>query len=56
MPARDETLKVSRLEKIIFSITAKELETKNNLRRYLAASADWRTLYADPTAIIYIRK
>ena len=55
MPAKDPTIRVSRLEKIIFYISGKELAPDNHLRRYLSASPGWRPLYGDGTSIIYLR-
>ncbi|MFA5155719.1 MAG: hypothetical protein WC453_04825 [Patescibacteria group bacterium] len=53
MTAADRPIKASNWEKFIFALSDSELNPTNYLRRYLAASSDWREIYRDATAVIY---
>jgi len=55
IPAIDKKVTATRAEKIIFGITDEELNPPNHLRRYLSVSSDWRQIYNDQTAVIYLK-
>jgi len=55
LPAEDKKISVKRWEKIFFAIKDEELNTQNHLRDYLLSATEWRRVYYDKTAVIYVR-
>lgn len=55
LPAEDKKISFKYWEKIFFAIKDEELDTKNHLRDYLLSATEWRTVYYDKTAVIYVR-
>jgi hypothetical protein len=54
--AVDKPVTVKKWEKILFIIHDKDLITENKLREYLEQALDWKLIYNDGVAKIYIRR
>ncbi len=53
--AVDKPATVKKWEKILFVIRDKDLVTENKLREYLEQATDWKLIYNDGVAKIYLR-
>jgi len=53
--SHDREIKPKKWEKLIFGFRDDDFRNRNYLREYLLNSSDWRTIYGDQTATIYLK-